>query len=110
VRGVLAEADVGDPNETGCLVAKGAESHRDRPERIRGALAALILLGRKPKEQQASYAGGARPFGDPRDLADRKARMPRKGQDLGRLACVRVDEDRQNEHRRIEPRLGDEVS
>jgi len=83
VCGVLAEADVGDPYEVRRRIAKRPESHGDRSEWIRGTLAAVVFLRRQPKEQKAADAGGDRFFRDPRDVANRKTRVPGKRGDLG---------------------------
>jgi len=70
----------------------------------------LVLLGGQAEEEQPADPGAARPFGDPRDVPNRKTRVSGKRGDLGRRGDVRVDEDRQDEHRRVEPGLGDEIA
>ena len=105
VRGVLAEADVGDEDELRVLGAHRPQRPLDDPVLVPGARALVVLLlGHAEEEQRlAAERGELARLGD--EILDREAAHP--GQLLVRNGR-RPDEVRHHEVVEVEPRLAHE--
>ena len=107
VRGVLAEADVGDEHELGLLGPERAQGPLDDPVVGPGARALLVLLLRDPEQEHGLDPERDELVGLARRASSTEWRVDAPA--APRCATVaRPDEERHHEVVELEPRLADE--
>ena len=105
VRGVLAQAHVGDDEQVRHFLLERAHRGLHRRVAIPGRRAGRVLAVRQPEQQHAGYPVGLRRRGFLHDFVDRELKHARHRRHFAPLSRPGAHEQRVEEHVRAEPRL-----